>query len=168
MKEVNEKQKEAQIGNEIFCDIIERRNKNNEYYYYECLATTYEYSPYDIQIHKHCNDDWGEIEVSYHEIKVRGDKYSYKDYQDSFVDLYKIHQLQKIAFYTGKRVFLNMIYPKDKVMLTWEIEADKEYNTQYVTDVTWKSQSIQYNKDVKIKEKNFAILPNDEATKIRY
>ncbi len=61
-----------------------------------------------------------------------------------------------------------MIYPKDKVMLTWEIEADKEYNTQYVTDVTWKSQSIQYNKDVKIKEKNFAILPNDEATKIRY
>lgn len=164
----NEKQREAKIGNDLFVEIIDRKNKNNDYYYYECLATTYEYSPYDMQVQKHCNDDWGDIEISYHEIKVRSDEYSYKDYQDSFIDLYKIHQLQKIAYQTGKQVFVNMIYPKDRTMLIWRIEPDINYKSKYVTDVDWKSQSIAYNKEIKIPYKNFALLPNEEATKIRY
>lgn len=165
MKEkCTEKERE---GRDIFISIIERKNENNEYYQYEILETTNHFSPYDIQVHKHNIDDWGEMEISYHEVKLRDEQYSFTDYADSYIDLYKINELQKISYLTGKKAYVNMIYPKDRAILIWEIEVDREYKIKCSQNVKWKSKSEIMNKTVQI-TKNLVLLPNDEAKKIKY
>lgn len=163
-----ERDREAKKGVDIFTSIIGKWNEKNEYYYYECLATTDRFSPYDIQVQKHNIDDWGDIITTYHEIKVRDEKYSYTTFPNSYIDLYKIKQLQKIAYQTEKDVYVNMIYPADSVMLIWKIDPNKKYQTKYVENVDWKSESIALSKAVKIDHKNFVMLPNDTAIKIHY
>ena len=155
------------MGNKIFSEIIERKNRQNENYCYECLATLDEYSPYDLQVHKHCNDDWGNMEISYHEVKLRNEDYSFTSFTNSYIDVYKICQLQKIAYLTSKDVFVNMIYPKDRAMLIWKIEPDVNYTTIHKTNINWKSESVARGQDIRL-EKDFVLLSNDEAVKIKY
>lgn len=164
MKKTTEQE---QKGRDIFISIIEKKNENNEYYQYEILETTNHFSPYDLQIQKHNLDDWGDYEISYHEVKLRNENYSFTDFPDSYIDEYKVNQLKKIAYSTGKKTYINMIYPKDRVMLIWEIEPDKIYYPRYADKVSWKSKSDIMNENITI-SKNFVLLPNDEAVKIRY
>lgn len=167
-KKRDEKIREANKGLELFFSIIKKKNEKSEGYYYECLSTIDEYSNYDVQIQKHPIEDWGDVEISYHEIKVRGDNYSFTTYTDSCIDQFKIRQLQKIAYMSGKDVFVNMFYPADRTLLIWKIDPEIEYPTKKMTNVTWKSATIATNEIVKIPCKDFVLLNNDDAVKIRY
>ena len=120
--------KNARMGIKIYSDFIQKKNEDNELYYYECLASVSEFAPYDMVIQKHDLDDWGDYETTYHEIKMRDENISINDYETSLIDAHKINTLQKIAYQTGNRTFINVIYPKNKIICQWEIEADTEYN----------------------------------------
>ena len=97
---------------------------------------------------------------------MRDNNIGVKDYSTSFVDAYKISTLQKIAYETGNRAFINVIYPKDKVILQWEIEPDTKYETTN-KDVIWHSKSIKENQEIKL-NKLLVELPISEAKKYHY
>lgn len=154
------------MGIKIYSDFINKKNENNEYYYYECLASISEYAPYDMVIQKHNKDDWGNYTITYHEIKMRNEDISFNDYETSDIDLNKIKSFQEIAYQTNCRTFINVIYPKDKCICQWEIIPDEKYNV-VEKDINWKSASIRENREVKI-HKRLVELPISEAKKFRY
>lgn len=156
----------CRMGIKIYSDFINRKNEENELYFYECLATISEFAPYDMQIHKHDRECYGDYSVTYHEIKMRDNNIGVNDYSTSFVDAYKISTLPKIAYETGNRAFINVIYPKDKVILQWEIEPDTKYETTN-KDVIWHSKSIKENQEIKL-NKLLVELPISEAKKYHY
>lgn len=158
--------KNARMGIKIYSDFINKKNEDNELYYYECLASVSEFAPYDMVIQKHDLDDWGKYETTYHEIKMRDENVGINDYETSLIDAHKINTLQKIAYQTNNRTFINVIYPKDRIICQWEIEADTEYNV-INKDVNWKSVSIRKKREVKL-NKLLVELPITEAKKYHY
>lgn len=158
--------KKERMGIKIYSDFIQRKNEDNELYHYECLASVSEFAPYDMVIQKHDLDDWGSYDITYHEIKMRDENVSINDYETSVIDANKINTLQKIVYQTNNRAFINVIYPKNRIICQWEIEADTEYNV-INKDVKWKSGSIRENREVKL-NKLLVELPISEAKKFRY
>lgn len=154
------------MGIKIFSDFISKKNEDNDLYFYECLASVNEFSPYDMQIQKHDLEDWGSYTTTYHEIKMRNENISIDDYETSVIDLYKISTLQKIAYQTNNRCFVNVIYPKDRKILQWEIDPEMKFVVEN-KKVNWKSQSIAQNKQVTL-DKTLVELPISEAKKFRY
>lgn len=158
--------KKERMGIKIYSDFINKKNENNESYYYECLASVSEFAPYDMQIQKHDLEDWGSYSTTYHEIKMREENVSVTDYDTSVVDASKIQILQKIAYQTNNRTFINVIYPKDRVICQWEITADTEFNAVN-KEVKWQSQSVKMKQEVKL-AKLLVELPINKANKYRY
>lgn len=160
------KLKQSRMGVKIYSDFIRKKNEDNELYYYECLATIDEFALYDLQIQKHDRECYGNYSTTYHEIKMRDENVSINDYETSVVDAYKITTLQKLAYGTDNRVFINVIYPKNKIICQWEIEPDKKYQMGN-KDVIWHCGSIRENQEVKL-NKLLVELPISEAKKFRY
>lgn len=158
--------KKERMGIKIYSDFINKKNEDNELYYYECLATISEFAPYDMQIHKHDRECYGSYDITYHEIKMRDENISVNDYETSIVDANKINMLQRIVYETNNRAFINVIYPKNRIICQWEIEADTEFNIVN-KDVKWKSGSIRENRELKLN--NILVeLPISEAKKYHY
>lgn len=166
--EANKKFKisKGRMGIKIFSDFINRKNEANESYYYECLAAVSEFSPYDMMILKRDLDDWGSYSTTYHEIKMRDENISINDYDTSVVDASKITTLQKIAYQTNNRTFINVIYPKNRIICQWEIKADTEFDSTN-KEVKWQSESINKKQEVKL-AKLLVELPINQAKKYRY
>ena len=154
----------GRMGIKIYSDFINRKNENNESYYYECLATINEFAPYDMMILKRDLDDWGSYSTTYHEIKMREENVSVTDYPTSVIDASKIQTLQKIA--TNNRTFVNVIYPKDRIICQWEITAESEFNAVN-KEVKWQSQSIKMGQEIKL-SKLLVELPINQAKKYHY
>lgn len=153
------------MGIKIYSDFINKKNENNEQYYYECLATISEFAPYDMMILKREIEDWGSYNTTYHEIKLR-ENVSVTDYDTSVVDASKIQTLQKIAYQTNNRTFINVIYPKDRLICQWEIKPDADYSISN-KEVKWQSETIKMQKEVKI-AKVLVELPISKAKKYHY
>ena len=67
---------------------------------------------------------------------------------------------------TSKPVFLNMFYERDRTLMIWQIDPEREYKTEE-KDVTWVNATKAAGEEVKV-HKILAKLPNNEAIKIRY
>lgn len=158
--------KKARQGIKIYSDFISKKYAKSEYYNYECLAAINEFSLYDLQVQKHDKEDYGDYSTVYVEIKMRDDNVSYTDYDTSVIDAYKITNLQKLAYITDCRVFVAVIYPKDKKILQWEIEADEQYNTDN-KEVIWKSKSLSEGEIYKL-QKCLVHLPISQAKIYNY
>lgn len=158
--------KNARMGIKIFNEWINNKNEANELYYYECLATVNEFAPYDVQLQRHNRTDYGDYCISYHEIKLRDNNVDINDYSTSVIDANKIKTLQQIAYSTNNRCFVNVIYPKNRMIAVWEIEPDAQYQCTN-KDVVWHSGSIKANQEVKL-NKMLVELPISEAKKYHY
>lgn len=68
--------------------------------------------------------------VSYVELKQRNVRID--QYPDCLIDETKIIDLQRLAQYSGNRVFLAALYPRSGQIAIWEIREDDEFGTRNV------------------------------------
>lgn len=62
-------------------------------------------------------------------VELKGRDIFIEAYEDCLIDLYKVNQLQKIAYQSGNRTFIVVMYYPSKKLAIWEIDPERQYDT---------------------------------------